>query len=129
MVSWKYFKPDEMKCKCGQCGSTGHEMDNNFMAKLDLLRDKCNFPLVITSGYRCPDYNAKVAGTGKSGPHTTGKAADIAIDRMKAYHLLDYAMQLGFTGIGIDQKGNGRFIHLDTLTSEESFRPCVWSYP
>jgi len=36
------------------------------------------------------------------------------------------ALELGFTGIGVQQKGTGRFPHLDTL--EEPPRPNVWSY-
>jgi hypothetical protein len=35
------------------------------------------------------------------------------------------AMEAGFTGIGVQQKGTGRFLHLDTL--EGDLRPTVWS--
>jgi zinc D-Ala-D-Ala carboxypeptidase len=35
------------------------------------------------------------------------------------------ALEAGFTGIGVQQKGTGRFLHLDTL---ENLRPTVWSY-
>jgi zinc D-Ala-D-Ala carboxypeptidase len=39
---------------------------------------------------------------------------------------LRLAFKLGFTGIGVQQKGSGRFIHLDTM--EGGTRPTVWSY-
>ena len=102
-------------------------MDETFLKSLDALRHKCGFPFVISSGYRSPEYNAKVSSTGLSGPHTTGKAADILVSRGNSYTLLEHAFQMEvFTGIGIKQKGESRFIHLDTL--EEAPRPIVWSY-
>jgi zinc D-Ala-D-Ala carboxypeptidase len=36
------------------------------------------------------------------------------------------ALEAGFAGIGVQQKGTGRFLHLDTL--EGDLRPTVWSY-
>ena len=61
--------------------------------------------------------------------HTTGKAADIAVSREDAFHLLSLALSKGFTGIGVQQKGSGRFIHLDTIENSEGRpRPTVWSY-
>jgi hypothetical protein len=38
-------------------------------------------------------------------------------------------MKMGFSGIGVSQKGDSRFIHLDDLEdSNERPRPWVWSY-
>lgn len=123
---YKYFKPEELKCKCGKCESTGHEMDVEFMRKLDALREHLNFPLVITSAYRCPTHNKAVSVTGTVGPHTTGKAVDISISHKQAYELIKAAPDFGFLGIGIQQKGSGRYIHLDTIDGEG--RPTIWSY-
>jgi zinc D-Ala-D-Ala carboxypeptidase len=50
----------------------------------------------------------------------------VAVDGQQAHKLLKLAFELGFTGIGVNQKTSGRFIHLDTLT--EAPRPNVWSY-
>ena len=60
------------------------------------------------------------------GAHASGQAADVACNGQEAYKLLKLALELGFTGIGVNQKGGGRFIHLDTLTQPP--RPNVWSY-
>jgi zinc D-Ala-D-Ala carboxypeptidase len=123
-MSWKYFTEDEMRCKCG-CGRC--EMDEEFMRLLDKMRGRCGFPFKVTSGFRCPQYNAQVSITGADGPHTTGKAADIALSERRKYFALDELFGLvdTFRGIGI---GND-FIHLDTLTPEERpSRPCVWTY-
>lgn len=103
-------------------------MDDEFMELMDEMREELGFPFIVSSAYRCPDHNDAISTTGRDGPHTTGRAIDIAVDRENAYLLLALAFAKGFTGIGVKQKGSGRFIHLDTLTPEESLRPTIWSY-
>lgn len=126
---YKYFLLDELKCKCGKCGSTGCEMDHDFMGKMDSLREAMEMPLIITSPYRCSAHNNNVnPKTGANGPHTTGKASDILIRGADAYRLVQIATQLGFTGIGVKQSGINRYIHLDTLKAPEYPRPWIWSY-
>jgi zinc D-Ala-D-Ala carboxypeptidase len=126
---YKYFKLDELKCKCGQCGSSGYEMDMDFMRKLDALRESVGFALTLSSAYRCPKHNISSSSTGADGPHTTGKAVDVAVAHEQAYAVMKSALELGFTGVGVNQKGASRFIHLDTLTKADNFpRPTLWSY-
>lgn len=85
--------------------------------------------MTVTSGYRCPKYNAQVSETGLGGPHTTGHAADFSIRGSEAYRLVGAAMRRGFTGVGVSQKGDSRFIHLDDLPiTVTSPRPRIWSY-
>lgn len=43
---------------------------------LDPLREAWKAPLIVTSGFRCKELNAKVGGVNNS-QHTTGEAADI----------------------------------------------------
>lgn len=123
----EFFQKKEFDCRCG-CGR--NEMDPDFLKKLDDLRRRLGFPLVVTSGYRCPDHNESVSTTGRDGPHTTGRAVDFGIMGYKAKRLLTQASLGGWmTGLGVNQKGphNKRFIHLDDLESERT-RPNVWSY-
>jgi hypothetical protein len=40
--------------------------------------------------------------------------------------LIDLAQQAGIQRIGVNQKGNGRFIHLDVCDDRPS--PAIWSY-
>jgi len=104
-------------------------MSPAFLLQLDQLREAFGAPLIVSSGFRCPSYNAKVSETGMTGPHTTGKAVDFSIDRAAAYRLMRLALDMGFTGIGVQQKGAARFLHLDTLTDAPGQpRPTVWSY-
>lgn len=125
-MSWRYFTVSEFACKCGRCQNL---IDHQFITELDELRHRYGAPLTISSGYRCPDHNAKVSSTGRTGPHTTGRAADLLVDRGNAYKLLKIALEMGFTGIGVQQKGGGRFLHLDNLPNAPGQpRPTIWSY-
>ena len=99
------------------------------MVRIEALREQLGFPFPVNSAYRCPDHPIE-ARKSKAGAHSTGQAIDIGVRGEKAHILLDAALQAGFTGIGINQKGsNGRFIHLDDIeNSPERPRPTVWSY-
>jgi zinc D-Ala-D-Ala carboxypeptidase len=121
-MTWKNFDYSDFACK----GSGENEMRSEFIDKLQRLRDTLGFPLIVSSGYRSPEHNAKVSKTGRTGPHTTGRAVDLAVGRGRAYLVLKAAFASGeFTGIGVHQRGEGRFIHLDDIQRDE---PTVWSY-
>lgn len=126
-MTWKHFTLDEFRCNCG-CGR--NEIDPRFVDLLDELRELCGFALVVTSGYRCQKHNMAESTTGVNGPHTTGRAVDLAVSRKDAYELIAHATRMGFTGIGIKQHGDKRYIHLDDLPAAEGQpRPTIWSYP
>jgi zinc D-Ala-D-Ala carboxypeptidase len=120
-----HFHVRELACRCG-CGGLPKQ---DFMDKVEKLRDRLGFALPVTSGYRCPEYNNRVSGTGRSGPHTTGRAIDLGVSHSRALELLRMALLMGFTGIGVKQHGAGRFIHLDDLPNAEGQpRSHIWSY-
>ncbi len=102
-------------------------MDIPFLARIDQLREDYGKPLIVTSAYRCPSHNSSVSSTGTTGPHTTGCAIDFLIAGADAHALLEVAVEQGFPGIGINQKGDWeqRFLHVDDLTEN---RPRIWSY-
>lgn len=119
---WRYFKRDEFTCK--HCGE--NEIQKVFVDRLDALRGIVGFPLIVNSGYRCPVHDAAVGG---AGPHTTGRAADLRVDRERALRVIVEAGRLGFTGFGVKQQGASRFLHLDDLPAEPGRpRPTIWSY-
>ena len=98
-------------------------MDNDFMQKLVTIRRELGFPFYVTSGYRCPDHPAEKKKTTTGGPHTQGKAVDIAITGANAVNFLESCLRHGMTGFGIQQRGSQtRFIHVDTLDKR------IWSY-
>ena len=125
-MNWdKYpnFSKEELACsETGEC-----KMSAAFMTKLQKLRDAYGKPLTITSGYRSPKHSIEASKpTGKLSTHARGCAADIACNGQQAYEIMKLAFQLGFTGIGVSQKGSARFVHLDTFSG--SPRPNIWSY-
>ena len=118
------FSEAEFRCKhTGKC-----EMDPEFMARLQRLRNAYGKPMSITSGYRDRTHPIE-ARKGSGGAHTYGRACDVAVQGADAVRLVELALLYGFTGIGVQQKGGGRFIHLDDLTLHDNFpRPTIWSY-
>lgn len=117
------FTQAEMRCKhTGKC-----EMDPRFMQRLQQLRSVYGQPMTVTSGYRDPSHPAE-AGKGTPGAHTMGRAVDIAVRGADAVRLLQLALQMGFTGVGVAQKGTNRFIHLDDVAPGTLPRPMIWSY-
>ena len=124
MIDWsKYQNFTKREFDCSHCGK--NEMQPDFLQKLQALRSVYGKPMRVTSGYRCPEHPIE-AKKAKPGAHASGCACDIGIDGADAHRLLKLAFAAGFTGIGVQQKGSGRFIHLDTL--EGGLRPNVWSY-
>ena len=121
MLLTRNFSQNEMECRCG-CGLAS--MNSNFMEKLQLLRDKCNFPLKVTSGMRCKKWNEK-AGGHKNSSHMKGLACDLAVDGLRARIVIQKALEMGFDGVGISQ-GGSKFVHVDLKPREHG--KAVWTY-
>lgn len=128
-MSWdyRYFTEKEMACHCG-CGKLP---EPGFMHFLEAMRQRADFPFVITSGARCADYNFKVTGK-RDGAHVRGLAADIKVYGERALRVVELALQYGMTGIGVNQKGNipGRYVHVDSVPAGDPVivRAMLWSY-
>ena len=123
-IDWsKYPNFTAAEFSCSHCGA--NEINESLLNKLQLLRNKYGKPMKITSGYRCPKHPIE-AKKAASGAHSTGLACDIGVSGSEAHQVLLLAMELGFTGIGVQQKGTGRFIHVDLTVGQN--RPTVWSY-
>lgn len=125
MIDWsKYPNFSASEFKCSHCGAEGVKIE--LLDKLQAMRTEYGKPMRITSGYRCPQHPEEVKKT-VPGAHALGAAADIGVEGIEAYNVLKLAFKHGFTGIGIQQKGFGRFIHVD-IVSKELPRPIIWSY-
>ena len=119
--SWENFKPEELSCS--HCGELKINSD-----LMDLLQEARGVlgPLSLNSAYRCSTHNAAVSKTGANGPHTTGKAVDIAVrDSQHRKQLIEYFAPK-VQGLGIAKS----FIHIDLLYEEDGFemRPNSWVY-
>lgn len=112
----KYFKLSEFDCK-----ETGeNEMNSEFLMRLDLLREACCFPLVVTSGYRSNQHSIEIRKE-KPGTHAQGIAADLKV--ASGWHrrrIVEAAISLGFNGIGVHKD----FVHVDDRKSQ----PVLWCY-
>lgn len=92
-----------------------------FMDQIQVLRNNLGYPLVVTSAYRCPGHPLESVKA-IAGQHSK-VAIDLGVQGKQAHEVLKEAFRMGFNGIGVQQKGNGRFIHLDKREN-----PTVWSY-
>lgn len=84
---------------------------------LDPLREAWGGPLIVTSGYRCPELNKAVGGSGTSA-HTAGWAADLVPgDGRGVQELVNFTAEwLTATGLPFDQfiderSGGSRWLH------------------
>lgn len=105
------------------CQETGENMMTHaFMTKLQMLRDVYGKPMKVSSGYRSPRHSIE-ARKANPGQHANGIAVDILVSGADCVTLLELALHAGFTGIGVNQKGESRFLHLDTREHK-----TIWSY-
>lgn len=115
-----YFSEDELRCQ----HSGEYKFDADVLKILNAIRKEFG-PMPVTSGYRCPEHPIE-AKKQKPGAHTTGKAVDIGVSRANAYKLIEVALAHGCPRIGVNQRGEGRFVHLDW--DYDRPYPTVWSY-
>jgi uncharacterized protein YcbK (DUF882 family) len=116
-MTLKYFTREEFDCQV----SGTNNMEQEFLEKLDELRAYCGFPFVITSGYRHPTLHPIERKKDVPGTHAQGIAADIKItNAADRFSLVNNAVKLGFTGIGVASD----FVHVDTRGTT----PVIWIY-
>tara|TARA_R110002074_G_scaffold91272_4_gene199700 strand:+ start:13544 stop:13894 length:351 start_codon:yes stop_codon:yes gene_type:complete len=116
MSDFKYFNREEFDCQ-----ETGeNKISDEFIHKLDKLRESCGFSFTITSGYRSSKHSIEQRKA-KAGTHAQGIAADIKVSggaqRMK---IVEEALALGFTGVGVAKT----FVHVDIRETT----PVLWCY-
>lgn len=116
-MSWGYFTRDEFACHCG-CGK--NEIKDEIIDLCDALRKELKIPLIVNSGYRCPDHPIESAKP-VPGKHTEGIAADLKMPNgIKLREAIDIALLWEVGGIGVGK----RYIHLDTRLTT----PVMWGY-
>jgi len=121
----EHFKYEECKCPC--CDRI--KIVPGFYRHMELLekmRMKVDFPIIINSGYRCPDHNVAIGGAPKSWhmlfatdirPAWMPKEDENAwIEKLHAMH--ETALELNFGGIGRYET----FIHLDLRPEKTRWR-------
>lgn len=116
-----HFRASEFHCKCGT--NHGTKLDSELVEKLEELYTYLDCSkIIVNSGYRCPDHDRRVGGSGE-GMHTKGQAADIVCyDKQgKIYPagvVCCAAQEIGFGGIAnIDKTYTA--VHVDTRSGSK----------
>lgn len=107
----KNFKPSELACKHCQEEKPNGEL----LAVLELVREHFKAPVVVTSGYRCPDHNANVGGAPAS-KHIDGTAADIKVKGVAPFKVFNYIDSIFPRTYGIGLYSS--WVHIDVRTSK-----------
>jgi zinc D-Ala-D-Ala carboxypeptidase len=104
MSDYKYFSLDEFVCS-----ETGEQdMCPEFLKALSHLREICDFPFVITSGFRSKNHSAEKSKK-TPGTHTQGIAADIKVaGGAQRLALVKHASAMGMS-VGVAKT----FVHVD----------------
>ena len=107
-----HFSRHEFACRhCGRVIVTRHLVQH-----LERLRALVGAPLVVVSGYRCPEHNRAVGGA-RGSLHTRGMAADLR----RGYATRAQARAAGFTGIGFC---GDSAVHVDVRPGRVEFPDC-----
>jgi uncharacterized protein YcbK (DUF882 family) len=107
----KNFDQSEFACHCG-CRLTLSK-GSKIVTALQELRNRIGVPIIIVSGARCAKHNKAVGGA-KASQHLAGNAADIMAPGIKQSALLAAVEAMPeFKGIGIEWRGQVRYIHVD----------------
>lgn len=116
MPKFKYFSIDEFNCQ-----ETGeNNISEEFIHRLDELREACGFSFTVTSGYRSPNHSIEKRKS-KAGTHAQGIAADIRVSGGGQRRIIiEEALKLGFNGIGVAKS----FVHVDIRETA----PVIWCY-
>ena len=116
-----YFSRSEFSCQY-----TGeNKIEDSLLLKIDELRERCGFPFIITSGYRSLAHPIERAKKTNTGTHAQGIAADIkVIDGVQRFKIVEEAIKMGFTGIGVASN----FVHVDIRSLDTNESPVMWTY-
>ena len=114
------------KIKCG-CGC-GLDIDSSIKSIAENIEKEIGQELDITSGARCPVYNATVKGAIAGDAHERCKALDVFVDfstpvgRELGGKIITAAVHCGIKRFGIAKS----FLHIDCVAEFPS--PRMWLY-
>lgn len=119
-----HFSFLEMRCKCGGVNADCMRVwtPRSVFAALEVSRAKENHPITVTSGCRCPNYNAHVGGA-KSSRHMAGDAVDWTgpdKDTTRSWRV--------WRGIGFGGHSD-HSLHTDLRPTSTTSSPMTWLYP
>lgn len=109
-----FFSSSEMSCHCTYPTCIKQRISKSLIEKLGTVRKEIGQPLVVTSAFRCPEYQAHLVATGvntvvaKLSQHELGNAADVEPKDGKMEGFEEVCSKQ-FESIGLAKN----FLHLD----------------
>ena len=113
----EHFKVKEFAQKDFRCDKV--IVDTELIDVLEDIRAHFNKPVIVTSGYRTPEYNAKIGGV-KNSQHTKGTAADIKVSEVPAIWVQVYLKNKYPNKYGIGSYPT--FTHIDVRAKKARWR-------
>lgn len=116
---WNYFTDDEVK-----------NLDNEFVAKLDMARHKSGIPYIITDGFRTPATNKDPNAVADSA-HLKGLAVDLRChSSYELFKIMQGLFASGFRRMGVYYRIDGgksvpTHIHVDS--DQDKAQDVIWS--
>lgn len=117
LIDTEYFKSWEItnstKAKENNIDNTPTEDEiinnlNHTLQRLNTIREGYGKPIIISSGYRCPELNELVGGA-KDSKHLTGLAVDLKWDKDLVEYIID---NFSFDKLIREKSGNVKWIHI-----------------
>ena len=117
LIDTEYFKSWEItnstKAKENNIDNTPTEDEiinnlNHTLQRLNTIREGDGKPIIISSGYRCPELNELVGGA-KDSKHLTGLAVDLKWDKDLVEYIID---NCSFDKLIREKSGNVKWIHI-----------------
>lgn len=107
----KYFKKDELRCKCGKfCDGFPAQPERGLLLLADRVRGHFGAPMIVSSGVRCKQHNANVGGAAAS-RHMSGKAMDFTVRGKTASEVLRFVQSQPDVRYAYAIDGN--YVHMD----------------
>lgn len=118
-----YVKDHEYYCPCANPTCSGKRAPHPALdLKVEVIRQLTGRPVIVNSGVRCPEHNARVGGV-EGSEHVTGEGADLQCmssrDRMD---LVRAAIKAGIRRVGVGRQ----FVHVGV--SREHPQDVMWLY-
>ena len=94
---------------------------------LQPVRNHFGCPIIITSGYRCPELNKKIGGKPNS-QHLKGQAADFVVPQRDLKEVFNYIKtSLSFDQLLLESGGKDKWIHVSFCSQNR--HQSVDNYP
>lgn len=124
----QHFLATEFQCPCSHPNCTNQRVSRELINRLESVRDAISTQLAITSGYRCPEYQADLKTKGYEtaighSQHELGNAADLTLPGRSSVDLTTLLLpelKKSFKAIGVGRS----FIHVDLRSDKER----SWTY-